>query len=222
MSLRLSATWLTLLLAACSPPGNSQADAPQAQATTMAAAAVPAEDAPGPPKAIMDSNTGDPCDDARHPEFDIETCGDPDANIKPYAGTWRISGVEVATGKVQAFVKDDPAVLGAEFTISRAKIEWTKKEGAQFNTEDVCLLPSAAPITAIVQKEEGEGLKSAAAARKLSGTMHRFGCINGGSWGPANMSGGQSLFIPVGTNRMLMQWYDGAFLVADRVQTAKS
>ncbi len=216
----LTAILLCSLLPGCNSEESTSTTIAGDDASTGAvsmAATARADRQPDAAPRLVDQTMADPCDDARNPDFDPDTCGDPDASVAAYTGKWRITGIETGDGKVQAFTRDDPAIMGSEFAISRARIQLTKKASDRFNTDVVCDLPSAAPVGAIVQKEEGAGLANAAKARNLKGAMHRFGCINGGDWGPANTSSGMSLFIPAAKDVMIMQWYDGTYLIAEQI-----
>jgi hypothetical protein len=161
----------------------------------------------------------DPCDDPRNPNFDPDKCVEPDASVARFAGDWEISHVHVATSGVQAFVTDDPAIRGSRFRITAEEIRWTKRASETFTSDDVCTQPSASALPPIVEKEEGglivESLAAFSVRSGERGPIHRFGCVGGGHWGPGE-AGGSALFIPAGNNRMALQWYDGAILLAER------
>jgi hypothetical protein len=206
---------LSLLLAACqaqtanSDSATGQSTAGQTmQNEAMAMAAKPVAKHPDAAK--------DPCDTT----FDPEKCVEPDVRVDAYVGTWVITNVAVDDGGAQAFAKDDPAIVGSEFSIARQEIRWTKKASNNFTADDVCGLPSAGAMSAIVEKEEGVALLSAAISLainpRLRGTLHRFGCVTSGRWGPGD-TGGNALFYPIGNDRMLLQWYDGAVLMAEKL-----
>jgi hypothetical protein len=158
----------------------------------------------------------DPCLDERNPKFDPDKCVEPEVRVDAYVGTWRVTNVAVASDGVQAFGKDDPAIVGSEFKINAQEIRWTKPASDGFTADDVCTLPSASPMPPIVEKEEGGSLVAAvrSLAIKGRGTLHRFGCATSGRWGPGEV--GNALFIPIGPNQMLLQWYDGVSLLAKR------
>ncbi len=159
----------------------------------------------------------DPCLDA--PNANPEKCADPAANIDPFIGNWKITRVHVNPDGVQAFTENDKAIVGSIFTIAASEIKWTTKASAGFTSDDVCKQPSAGPLSPIVEKEEGGALTAAlkpfAIAASARGPIHRFGCVGGGTWGPGD-AGAAALFIPVGTKQMVLKWYDGATLLAER------
>ena len=148
-----------------------------------------------------------------------EKCAESDANIDQFAGTWKITRVHVNPEGVQAFVENDPAIVGSIFSIAASEIKWTVKASAGFTSDDVCKQPSAGPLPESVEKEEGNALTAAlqpfAISDSTRGPIHRFGCVGGGTWGPGN-AGATGLFIPVGTKQMVLKWYDGATLLAER------
>lgn len=161
----------------------------------------------------------DPCDDPRNPGFDPDKCVEADASVAAYAGEWEISRVHVSASGVQAFLVDDPAICGSRFRISAEDIRWTRRASETFTADDVCLQPSAGALPAIVEAEEGQLLVESLAAFSVPpaarGPLHRFGCVSGGRWGPGDAGGG-ALFIPAGADRIALQWYDGAILLAER------
>lgn len=161
----------------------------------------------------------DPCDDPRNPNFDPDTCVEPDASVARLVGEWEIRHVHVGASGVQAFVTDDPAITGSRFRITSEAIRWTKPASRAFTSDDVCTQPSASALPPIVEKEEGGLIVEALAAFSVRpgdrGPIHRFGCVGGGHWGPGT-AGGSALFIPAGENRMALQWYDGTILLAER------
>lgn len=206
---------LSLFLAACQaqtaqsdPTGDESSAVQSIDNGTFAVAAKPTVKQP--------ASVKDPCDTA----FDPDKCVEPELRVDPYVGTWAVTNVAVAATGVQAFTKDDPAIVGSEFSIARQEIRWTKKASGNFTSDDVCGLPSAGAMPAIVEKEEGAALMAAAQSlavdAKARGTLHRFGCVNSGRWGPGE-TGGNALFYPVGANQMLLQWYDGTVLMAKKL-----
>ncbi len=155
-----------------------------------------------------------------NPNYDIEECGEPDASVSAYTGVWRVTGVKVAESGAQAFVENDAQIVGSVFSVNRKKIYWQSKASEAFSADDVCETPSAYPAVESVIKENGDSLTQALAqldntARKTAQVL-RFGCIKSGKWGPGDEGGGNSLFAMTGKNQMMLQWYDGATLVAER------
>jgi hypothetical protein len=75
---------------------------------------------------------------------------DPDiagtTRIREIAGSWRVTGVEIAPGPVQAIVRDDPSLMGATLTISPEGMAWDT-HGDAF--DDVCPEPQIGPDGAI-------------------------------------------------------------------------
>jgi hypothetical protein len=196
-----------LLLAGCQVEGNaSVANSDEAERTPIARKAEPLA---VPPE--------DPCLDA--PNANPEQCADPVASVDAFIGNWKITRVHVNPEGVQAFVENDKAIVGSIFTISSSEIKWTSKASAGFTSDDVCKQPSAGPLPDIVEKEEGGALTAALKPFVISSTargpIHRFGCVSGGTWGPGD-AGAAALFIPVGTKAMVLTWYDGATLLAER------
>jgi hypothetical protein len=161
----------------------------------------------------------DPCLDERNPNFDPDKCVEPDVRVDQFVGNWKITRVHVKPEGVQAFVENDKAIVGSIFAISSSEIKWTTKASAGFTSDDVCKQPSAGPLPDSVEKEEGGALTAALKPFAISpaarGPIHRFGCVGGGTWGPGD-AGAAALFIPVGTKAMVLTWYDGATLLAER------
>jgi hypothetical protein len=48
------------------------------------------------PKSVTAKPIPDPCSDERNPAFGPDTCGDQDASVSAYLGTWKITRVHVA------------------------------------------------------------------------------------------------------------------------------
>lgn len=198
---------LPLLLAGCQVQGN--ASVAGGDEAGSAAIERKAEPLAVPPE--------DPCLDAAN--ANPEKCAETDANIDQFVGTWKITRVHVNPEGVQAFVENDKAIVGSIFSIAASEIKWTVKASAGFTSDDVCKQPSAGPLPAIVKKEEGSALTAAlkpfAISASARGPIHRFGCVGGGTWGPGEV-GVTGLFIPIGTKQMVLKWYDGATLLAER------
>lgn len=219
---------LPAMVAACS--GAADPVARRGDAGTGAGAVTAAADvgsvaarvpAPSPslktsPSAPATAPTDTACSDSTAPGFDLDRCGDPEAPVTPFAGEWQVTGVEPLGDGFLSYRRDDPAAVGSRFRITREKIVWTRSVDPSSDTNDVCTLPSAARATDYVAKTEGSWLRRAAAARGFTGPMMRFGCLDGGRWGPSTQSGGMALFIDTGPGRMVLQWYDGAHLIAER------
>lgn len=162
----------------------------------------------------------DPCLDA--PGADSAKCAEAAGGAERFAGKWKITRVHVNPEGVQAFVEDDKAIIGSIFSITPGEIKWVVKASAAFTADDVCKQPAAGPLPESVEKAQGGALTAALARFGVSasarGTIHRFACTGGGTWGPGNGGADESggLFIPVGTTQMLLKWYDGATLLAVR------
>jgi hypothetical protein len=199
--------FLALLLAGCQVQGNaSVASSEEAESVVIKRKAEPLAIPPE-----------DPCFDAGN--SDPEKCAEPAANIDQFVGNWKITRVHVNPEGVQAFVENDKAIIGSIFSIAASEIKWTTKASANFTSDDVCKQPSAGPLPTIVEKEEGGALTAAlkpfAISATARGPLHRFSCVGGGTWGPGE-AGAAALFIPVGANQMVLKWYDGATLLAER------
>jgi hypothetical protein len=212
-----SRLWLfvALLLAGCQVQGNASV-AGNEEPTALPKDGNPPGKREVEPLAIPPD---DPCLDARSPNFDSDKCVEPEVRVDQFAGNWKVARVHVSPQGVQAFVEDDKAIVGSIFAVTASEIKWTNKASSGFTSDDVCKQPSADPQPAIVEKEEGGALTAAlkpfAVSPSARGPIHRFGCVGGGTWGPGE-SGAASLFIPVGTHQMILQWYDGATLLAER------
>lgn len=159
----------------------------------------------------------DPCLDA--PGADAQKCMESAPDAEQFIGNWKITRVHVNPEGVQAFAENDKAIIGSIFTIATSEIKWTTKVSAGFTSDDVCKQPSAAPLPSIVEKDEGGALTAAlnpfAISTSARGPIHSFGCVGGGTWGPGE-AGAATLFIPVGAKQMVLKWYDGATLLAER------
>lgn len=198
---------VSLLLAGCQVPGNaSVANSDEAERTPITRKAEPLAIPPE-----------DPCLDA--PDANAEKCAEIAPDAAQFIGNWKITRVHVNPEGVQAFTENDKAIVGSIFSISASEIKWTTKVSAGFTSDDVCKQPSAAPMPSIAEKDEGGALTAAlkpfAISASARGPIHRFACIGGGAWGPGE-AGAATLFIPVGVTQMVLKWYDGATLLAER------
>lgn len=196
-----------LSLAGCQVEGNaSVAGGEEASSTAIKRTAEPLAIPPE-----------DPCLDA--PGANAEKCAEITPDAAQFIGNWKITRVHVNPQGVQAFTENDKAIVGSVFSISASEIKWTTKVSAGFTSDDVCKQPSAGPLPAIVDKDEGGALTAAlnpfAISASTRGPIHRFGCVGGGSWGPGE-AGAAALFIPVGATQMVLKWYDGTTLLAER------
>lgn len=208
---------LAILLAGCQMEGNASVVGSEDEAISSADATDSVTPKRKPePLAVPPE---DPCLDERSPDFDPDKCVESDVRVDPFIGNWKITRVHVNPDAVQAFTANDKAIVGSIFTIAASQIKWTTKASAGFTSDDVCKQPSAGPLPPIVEKEEGGALTAAlkpfAIAPSARGPIHRFGCVGGGTWGPGD-AGAAALFIPVGTKQIVLKWYDGATLLAER------
>lgn len=196
-----------LILAGCQVEGNaSVAGGEEASSSAIKRTAEPLAIPPE-----------DPCLDA--PGANAEKCAEIVLDAAQFIGNWKITRVHVSPEGVQAFTENDKAIVGSVFSISASEIKWTSKVSAGFTSDDVCKQPSAAPLPSIVEKDEGGALTAAlnpfAISASARGPIHSFGCVGGGTWGPGE-AGAATLFIPVGAKQMVLKWYDGATLLAER------
>lgn len=205
------------MLTGCQLQGNASVPGEESGGSERETAAVSQSGAAAIP--VEPAAAKDPCADERDPNFDPDRCVEPEVRVDKFVGTWKITRVHVGTSGVQAFIENDPAIVGSAFSITPSEIKWTSKASADFTADDVCKQPSAGPLPEIVEKEEGGALTAAlkpfAVSASARGPIHRFGCVGGGTWGPGE-SGAAALFIPVGTKQMVLKWYDGATLLAER------
>ena len=240
--------WLLpmVLAAGCQSPATADADGAANVAIPAAGGAMPATggaavdprtgeaDAPSPTAARGDlsafdaefaaaAKVGRDCGDMA--TLDIDRCGtEPEFRLDRYAGIWRVTRVYVAPGRARKFVADDPRIMGSEFILSSQQARWTHVAG-DFNTRDVCDLPEAGPIGAIAGRDFFPQML--VGARQLIGRdapVFRLGCSGGSAdrsqWGPGpDKYSASSAFIPVGTDRMVLDWYDGLILLVDRVHS---
>jgi hypothetical protein len=146
--------------------------------------------------------------------YDIEECGEPDASVAAYTGTWKIISVKPGKDGAQAFVEDDTNILGSTFKLDRKEISWISKASTGFNADDVCKTPSAYPSPSSVSNDFQALLSSTGVKTKKQ--IMRFGCVKSGTWGPGDEGAGNSFFVVDTNDKMLLQWYDGVILVATR------
>lgn len=202
--------FLPLLLTGCQVQGNaavvSSEDVASGEDADKGATARKTEPLAVPPE--------DPCLDA--PNANPEKCVEPAPNVDQFVGNWKVTRVHVANEGVQAFVIDDKAIVGSIFSIAASEIKWTAKASAGFTSDDVCKQPSVALPSPEAEKQTDATLSAALKRFAVDGIARlRFGCISGGTWGPGEAGAG-AIFIPVGTNQMVFNWYDGTTLLAVR------
>lgn len=202
---------LAALLAGCQVEGNASTMGTEEQAAPSARTL--GERKPE-PLAIPPE---DPCLEKSRSREEAEQCDKAVSGIDPFIGNWKITRVHVNPEGVQAFLENDKAIVGSIFTVSATEMKWTNKASDKFTADDICKQPSATPLPSIGEKEEGSALTAAlkpfAISASTRGPIHRFGCAGGGAWGPGDTG---TAFIPVGKKQMLLKWYDGATLLAER------
>jgi hypothetical protein len=214
-------------LMACSGQGGAGADEKSASYANESAtalgglnsvAALAPTNAVSTPATSANKAKSDPCDDYKNPAFDPDKCVEPEFRVDRLVGRWKITKAHVSAEGVQAAAENDPSIIGSEFALTTEEMKWVSKASDSFFGSDVCTKPIAGPQSSIVEKESAASLIAAAKhwaiAPASRGKLHRFGCNNGGSWGPD--SAGASLFYEVGKSQIIMQWFDGVTLLVER------
>ncbi len=135
-------------------------------------------------------------------------------------GVWRVTGVALTSDGPSVFSRDDPLIMGSEFTINAESLFWTKMASAEFTANDKCDGPRLAPVTSDDTLDTGKSEFSAfftqfAVDPAKSGVAQHWFCDRGGSWG-ADADAGARMVV-VGKDHMVMGWYDGVVLLMERV-----
>jgi hypothetical protein len=159
------------------------------------------------------------CADVNDPKFDPDVClSEPEFRPVKFAGHWRVINVFVGDIGVAAFDRDDPAIVGASFDISLKHFKW-RDEKRDFDNDDVCKGPTIGPVDKSAENEFGTLALDALKAWRISGSargaMYRTSCVSSGNWGPSEQRG-EMVIVPIGSDRMAMQWYDDTVLLAQR------
>lgn len=141
--------------------------------------------------------------------------------IGELSGRWRVTGVAVVPGPVQAFLPNDPAYLGREVVIARESLRWrdaARAGGASL--DDRCegaatvRLPRRA-ATAAASANRAPLKALGIVAPVAVGNGHEVACLQSGHWGP-EAAGGAVLFAP-SLQKIAFTWYDGVVLRLERV-----
>jgi hypothetical protein len=135
--------------------------------------------------------------------------------IASLVGTYSISGVAVPGGGVQAFLADDPAIIGSRMQVSATRLSWLSAASASFTSSDVCADPVPMPIQSdIAGAAQAARFASAFAQFGVSAAeaspLHEWVCLGDGRWGPADDGGAFFYGFPDG--RLVMEWYDNVML----------
>jgi hypothetical protein len=159
------------------------------------------------------------CADVNDPKFDPNTClSEPEFRPVKFAGHWRITNVFVGEVGVASYDRDDPAIVGASFDISLKQFKW-RNEKRDFDNDDVCEGPTIGPIDKSAEAELGnlalDALKTWHISDSERGAMFRASCVSNGNWGPSEQRG-EMVIVPIGREKMAMQWYDDTVLLAQR------
>ncbi len=132
------------------------------------------------------------------------------------AGQWRVTGVAVMEGPVQAVSTNDPAFMDLMIEAGPDMLVWLGK--APNGLQETCRTPVTAP-----QGGKSADIYRGRYDRPLADlgieadrvTPTAVECIEG-SWGP--VAAGGSILFPAGPDVMAMSWYDGAVLRLERTQ----
>lgn len=139
-------------------------------------------------------------------------------DIAEISGRWRVTGVALMDGPVQAFAPNDPAYMGRVLTITPKRLAWAAGAApGQATLTDTCADPATQRLPAAA---------AANTARRLSKPLgklavpaahgHEIACLANGTWGP-EAAGGATLFA-ASLNRIAFTWYDGVVLRLDRIR----
>ena len=139
--------------------------------------------------------------------------------INQITGKWVIEKLWTDTRGVSAYILDDPSAVGSIMTITPQSIQWTHIASDQFPATDIC----GGPTPIIVRdpanaKATGAPFDDAIAyfaiPKNELGQIHEMACAESGNWGP-EAAGGSNFYVTSG-GRMIMNWYDGAYLLLKR------
>ncbi|WP_311267654.1 hypothetical protein [Sphingobium sp. WCS2017Hpa-17] len=132
------------------------------------------------------------------------------------AGRWKVVGVAVPEGGVQALVKDDPAYMGRLLDISAERLMWVGgKDIAGATLSDQCDGPVTARQTGAAAQDYAQQFAAQTKALHIDRPdPHAVECDDG-QWGPEASGGAIILSAPDG--RIAMSWYDGAMLLLAKI-----
>ncbi|MFC4291480.1 hypothetical protein ACFOWX_03530 [Sphingorhabdus arenilitoris] len=198
------------------------ADATQRQSTAKVGTTKPE-----PPASIASSQEeleAAHCANVTDPQFDPDIClAEPEFRPVKFAGHWRITNVFVGDVGVTSYDRDDPVIVGAAFDISLKQLRW-RDEKRDFHHDDVCEGPVIGAIDKIAEAELGglalDALKAWDISDAARGAMYRMSCTTAGNWGPSG-SRGEMVIVPIGNDKLAMQWYDDTVLLAQRYDWKK-
>jgi hypothetical protein len=131
-----------LLLHACGSGPASGNDAAAATANATLTTAAPAEETPAVDPAAPPAISATPTDAPA-----ADTAGEEKTRVEELAGNWRVVGVRVAPGPVQAVSDDDSDLMGAVLSISPERLTWKPHKGGFFT--DTCPGPQIGPDDSI-------------------------------------------------------------------------
>lgn len=181
---------LLLMLTACNQDPSPPADPPEARAT--------------PPRIQTPAPAGPRLLSPADPAGSV-------LDIAALQGRWRVDGVAIADGPVQAYGPDDPAYMGQSITIAGTRLAWDKPAAPTGATiDDVCTGAATMRLTGDAAAAAAEGLATALARLGVARPdPHEVACLDGGNWGGGD--GGAVLF-PIDARTMAMRWYDNVVL----------
>ncbi|MGB3723668.1 MAG: hypothetical protein WA979_12740 [Pacificimonas sp.] len=134
----------------------------------------------------------------------------PGVTFADLAGQWRVTGVAVMDGPVQAVAPDDPAYMDLMIEAGPDALIWLGK--APNGLEEDCRTPVTAPQAgraADIYRERYAATLATLGMNAATLTPHAIECVEG-SWGPQGAGG--SILFPGGPDNIVMSWYDGAVL----------
>jgi len=131
-----------LLLYACGSGRANSNDAVAATANETPTTAAPGEATPAVDPAATPPVSSTPTDASA-----ADTAGEGKTRVEELAGNWRVVGVRVAPGPVQAVSDDDPVLMGAVLSISPERLAWKPHKGGFFT--DSCPGPQIGPDDSI-------------------------------------------------------------------------
>lgn len=125
-------------------------------------------------------------------------------SIEALSGSWRVRAVALRDSPVQAYLEDDPKLLGQLLVGGESGLEW--RPGP---LDGACRRPATMRLTGDSAAAATAAYRAGLARFGAEPDPHEIACLEGGDWGGPD---GGALLFRGRAGRLVMSWYDNLLL----------